>query len=287
MTLKYAVYVVPAIPFKRPNGQDAVWSPTSCTLIWGEESAVLVDIPTTHAETIKLANWIESTAPGKRLETVYITHGHGDHWFGLPTLRKRFPSVSAIATAGSIELMQREISPEYYKNVWGALFPGQIDESFEVPKLIAPGNKFFLEGHTLEAVDVGHSDTVDTTILWVPFLRLAVCGDVVYGDVHQMLGEANTPALQAEWVAAIEKIEALEPQLVVPGHKRPEEGESVSHLANTKKYIQDFTEISAKAENAEELYLKMLKRHPNRLNPFVLQWSAIGKFEPLVTSRAA
>lgn len=28
-----------------------------------------------------LADWI--TASGKNLTTVYITHGHGDHWLGL------------------------------------------------------------------------------------------------------------------------------------------------------------------------------------------------------------
>ncbi|KFY86917.1 hypothetical protein V500_07309 [Pseudogymnoascus sp. VKM F-4518 (FW-2643)] len=285
MTLQYAVYVAPSVPFTRPNGQDAVFSPISCTLIYGEKNAVLVDIPFTSAQTIELVNWIESTAPGKLLETVYITHGHGDHWLGLPTLRKRFPSVSAVATAGTIAHMQRETSPEYYNLVWGALFPGQIDESFEFPKPLLPGNEFYLEGHSLKAMEVGHSDTHDTTVLWVPTLKLAVCGDVVYGDVHQMLAEANTPALQEEWVAAIEAVEALKPDFVVAGHKRPEDSDTVSHLSNTKRYIQDFTKISQNAENIDEIYSAMLKLYPNRFNPFVLKWSAIGKFGNLLASK--
>jgi glyoxylase-like metal-dependent hydrolase (beta-lactamase superfamily II) len=286
MTLKYAVYVVPPTQFNRFSGEKALWSPTSCTLIYGEKSAVLVDIPTTSAQASELADWIESTIPGKRLETVYVTHAHGDHWFGLPTLRKRFPTLSAVTPASVIELMPGQISGDWY-HVWNTFFPGQIDEPFELPKPLPTGNEFSLEGHTLKAIEVGHSDTKGTTILWVPTLKLAVCGDVVYGNVHQMLAEANTPDLQAEWIAAIETVEALKPDFVVAGHKNKEDSDGTDHLANTKKYIQDFTKIVQKSNNADEIYSAMLKLYPDRYNPFVLMWGAIGAFEPLFQSGKA
>ena len=50
----------------------------------------------------------------------------------------------------------------------------------------------------MQIVEVEHPDTYNLTTLWVPDLKLAVCGDVVYGDVHQILAEAKTLALQKE-----------------------------------------------------------------------------------------
>jgi Metallo-beta-lactamase superfamily len=79
---------------------------------------------------------------------------------------------------------------------------------------------FAIEGHTFRAIEVGHTDTVDTTVLHVPDIHLVVAGDAVYGDVHQFFGEANTTAKREEWLKAIEKVESLNPHTVVAGHKR-------------------------------------------------------------------
>ena len=279
MPLQAAVYVAPPIPFISTAASDAVWSPISCTLIYGDTEAVLVDVPITPAQTNALADWIEATIPGKYLSTVYITHGHGDHWFGLSTLKKRFPGISAYATEGSLKHALEDIEPKAFRRSWARFFPGQIDENFELPKLLPSGDKIYLEGHLLQAVEVGHSDTRDTTVLWVPDLKLVVAGDVVYGNVHQMLAEARTPALQAEWIAAIEKIENLKPVFVVPGHKRPGELDGVYHLAATKKYIQDFMRLSRRSKDAGELFSRMMELYPNRFNPVVLRWGTLGAFK--------
>jgi glyoxylase-like metal-dependent hydrolase (beta-lactamase superfamily II) len=37
-----------------------------------------------------LVDWVR--ASGKNLTTIYVTHGHGDHWFGIGALR--FPLIS-------------------------------------------------------------------------------------------------------------------------------------------------------------------------------------------------
>ena len=44
----------------------------------------------------------------RNLTTIYITHGHFDHFFGLSVLLDRFPSAHAIATPKSVELMQEQ-----------------------------------------------------------------------------------------------------------------------------------------------------------------------------------
>lgn len=79
----------------------------------------------------------------------------------------------------------------------------------------------------------------------MPDLKLAVRGDMVYGQVHQMLFEANTKAKLEKWIRVVEKAESLQPAYVVPGYKQVEEIDGIWHLAATKKYVQDFDNIVA------------------------------------------
>lgn len=116
-------------------------------------------------------------------------------------------------------------------------------------------------------------------VLWVPDLRLAVCGDVVYGDCHQMLAAANTRAKRGEWIRAVEKVEALDPLYVVPGHKRPGEMDGVWHLANTKKYIEDFGKLMATdPQTPDEIFRGITRMYPDRLNPLAAIFGSEGAF---------
>ena len=111
--LRADVFVAHPVPWKKPNGSDGgLWSPISCTLISGDTEAVLVDTPITSAQTKDLADWIaKRILAGKRLTYLYITHGHGDHFFGIPSLIKRFPGVKVVATRGTIAHMEQQIQP--------------------------------------------------------------------------------------------------------------------------------------------------------------------------------
>ncbi len=103
---------------------------------------------------------------------------------------------------------------------------------------------------------------------------------MLYGQVHQMLFEANTRAKREEWIRAVEKIEALDPVYVVPGHRQAEEIDGVVHLAATKKYIQDFRRcLEVKPKSPEELAGMMLKPYPDRYNPNALMLGAFGAFK--------
>ncbi|KFZ04291.1 hypothetical protein V502_10261 [Pseudogymnoascus sp. VKM F-4520 (FW-2644)] len=78
-------------------GESSAFSPISCTLIHGDREAVLVDTPISISQTESLIKWIETIMPNKELAYVYVTHGHGDHWFGIPLLKKRWPNLKAVA----------------------------------------------------------------------------------------------------------------------------------------------------------------------------------------------
>jgi len=146
-------------------------------------------------------------------------------------------------------------------------------------KALPESNQFEASDTTFQAVEVGHTDTHDSSFLWVPDLKLAVCGDVVYGQVHQMLMEANTKAKREEWIRAIEKVESLDPAYVIPGHRQAEEVDGVWHLTSTKKYLIDFGKVLEKdPESPAQIVAEMMKLYPDRFNPGALQLGAMGAF---------
>jgi hypothetical protein len=50
------------------------------------------------------------------------------------------------------------------------------------------------------------------------------------------------------------------------------------HLADTKRYIRDFRRLARTASDSTDLYQKMLKAHPDRLNSYILELSTIAYF---------
>jgi hypothetical protein len=131
-TLKWDVLVTNRQGLTRdlpPGKEKWMWVPTSATLIYGERDAVLVDALLTVEQAHAAVEWI--AASGKNLTTIYITHGHGDHFFGIGALLDRFPNAKAVATPHVLKVMRRQMSPEFVASFWNARYPGQIPEHLE------------------------------------------------------------------------------------------------------------------------------------------------------------
>jgi glyoxylase-like metal-dependent hydrolase (beta-lactamase superfamily II) len=246
-----------------PSGKDDLkWVANTTTLIYGEQEALLVDTFLSDAQTAELAEWISAT--GKRLSTIYITHGHPDHFYGLKLLRDRFPSARAVALPQVVESMRRALAPDSVE-IWRRRFPAMIPDRLVAAEPLEDGT-FSLEGNAIVALDIGHTDTDHTTCLHVPSIGLVVAGDAIYNGTHPYLVESDGQGLN-DWLAAIDKIEALNPRAVVVGHGPLDPDNSPRHIQETRRYIQDFIRLKSETATAQELYDRMLALYPDRINP--------------------
>lgn len=254
-----------------PNGEPIVSSPISSTLIFGEKEAVLVDPPMTLEQTKAVADWV--AASGKQLKYIYVTHGHGDHWFGTKQLMARFPSATVYATEGTIKLMNMQATVGR-ERVYDKDFPGLIGETPILAQPV-PADGFLLEGNVVLPVEVGHTDTDDTTVLHVPAIGLVVAGDVAYNGVHQYLLEGGHGGLQS-WIEAIDRVKALKPRTVVAGHKQKALPDNPVILDETRQYLLDAQRLLAQNPTPREFYDQMIKLYPNRFNLGPLWYSGVG-----------
>jgi glyoxylase-like metal-dependent hydrolase (beta-lactamase superfamily II) len=272
--LNWDVFVTPPIPFVTsdlpPGTKQGMWSPISSTLIYGQRDAVLVDAFITVEQAGALVDWV--AASGKNLTTIYVTHGHGDHFFGATTLLQAFPRARLVATPDVVKIMRQQASPQSLASFWNAGFPGQISDQLAIAEELTQ-NVIDLEGHDLVVVPLGHTDTDNTTCLHVPSIGLVVAGDAAYNDVHLYLAESDTQT-RREWISALDTIESLKPRAVIAGHKRPGNDDDPRIIEETRQYIRDFDRLAETTTTARELYDKMLELYPDRVNPWVPWLSA-------------
>jgi glyoxylase-like metal-dependent hydrolase (beta-lactamase superfamily II) len=241
----------------RPFGEALGFDPITSTLIFGEYDAVLVDAMLTVAEAEALADWI--ALHNRNLETIFITHAHFDHFYGLGILLDRFPGARAIATPKTVKAMQSSFTPPI-ERLARQLFPGQVPT-----KLVGPEpyerETFTLEGHELRIIEQGHTDSADTTSLHVPSIGLIAAGDVVYNQCHMYVGD-TTPESRKNWIAALDRLAALNPTMVVAGHKKPGAPDASSAIQDTKRYLQDFDRLQKSATSDKELFDRMTELYP-------------------------
>jgi glyoxylase-like metal-dependent hydrolase (beta-lactamase superfamily II) len=283
--LNYELHVSDPIPFASPdpapNGERQMFQYIATTLISAERDAVLVDPPMTTRQTEQVIEWV--VASGKTLKYIFITHGHGDHWFGTGLLLERFPEVMVFAAPGTIEVMRYHASPEVRAAVWDRSFPGQIPAA-SVVATTPPDNRFDLDGNELRIVEVGHTDTDKTTVLHVPSIGLVVAGDAVYNGAHQYLVESENGGIQ-KWIQALETIRALEPRNVVASHKNPALDDDPGAIQETRRYLEDVERLSQTSRSALEFYNSMIELYPERLNRTALWfWGAQVLFPPAVSA---
>src|SRR5215469_15058968 len=247
-----------------PNGEPKRFSPVASTLIYGSQDAVLTDPGMTADQARVLGDWV--AAKGRNLTDIFITHGHGDHWFAAGLLAERF-GARVVASAGTIAQMHANAATRPF--LWDKVYKG-IPPS-PVTAATVPGNRFTLEGHDLVIVEVGQTDSADTTVLHIPDLGLVVAGDVIYNGVHMYLTQGAVAGGFGPWREAIDKVQAFEPRHIVAGHQnRKLDDDAGRTIAETRQYLDDADELLRTENTAVAFFNAKIERYPGHLGRTVL-----------------
>jgi len=254
-----------------PNGEPRLFSPLASTLISGAQDAVLIDPGFTTEQARALGDWVASK--DRNVTDIFITHGHGDHWFAAGLLAERF-GARVVATAGTIGQMHANVAARPF--VWDKVYLG-IPPS-PMTAVTVPDNRFTLEGRDLVIVEVGHTDTEATSVLHVPDLGLVVAGDVIYNGAHLYLSESSLAGLD-KWRLAIDQVESLGARSIIAGHQSSKlDDDAVRTIAETREYLDVAQELLSTEKTAVDFFNAMVERYPDRLGRTVLWATAQAVF---------
>ncbi|WP_411383143.1 MBL fold metallo-hydrolase [Pseudomonas sp. L7] len=248
-------------------GHDALF-PVSSVIVSGEREAVLVDAQFGKTQAEQVAERLR--ASGKRLTTIYISHGDPDYYFGLDTLIQAFPDAKVVASAATVAHIRQTMDAKLA--YWGPQMGADKPTKLVVPQVLA-GNRLELEGQTLEVVGLDGPQP-DRSFVWIPSIKAVVGGVVVSENIHVWMADTQSAQSHTDWLATLAHIEKLAPRTVIPGHYLGQSSRSLDAVRFTAGYIRAFDSETAKARDAAALIAAMSKRYPNLADESSLELGA-------------
>lgn len=252
------------------------------TLVYGDKDAILIDAQFRLSDAHRVVAAILESK--KNLTTVYVTHPHPDHYFGLVVIRQAFPNARFVALPKVVDGIKA--SWQNRVNAWRPQYGDNIPSNPIIPDALE-GNTLTLEGETLQVFGPLQGDSAgDNSFVWIPSLKAVVGGDTLFSGAHFVFAPM-TAAQKKDWAATIDQMVALKPEIVIPGHQIVGAPNDASVLVLMKKYMQDSDEAQASSKSADEFRLKMKALYPNLGVDGLLNISASAAFPAKAAPAAA
>ena len=226
-------------------------------IVSGEVDAVLIDAQWTLSNAHRVVAEIQET--GKQLQTIYVTHAHPDHYFGLGPITEAFPFARVIALPAVARTINRQFfgKIEYWETVIGMTNVPRKEVNIEP----LAENYFELEGQRIEILPQIMGDLKYNTVVWIPAIKTLYGSDVLFNQAHPFTCEV-TAEERRQWIKDIERLEALGAEVVIPGHQKPGMPFDSSSFKFTKEYLAATDEELAKTIDVAGFYYAMVKRFP-------------------------
>src|SRR6202163_635511 len=235
---------------------DQFW--VNSVIIEGTHEVMLVDAQLTKTNAERVLKEIIDTK--KPLTIIYITHEHADHFLGLEVFKEAYPRVRMIANSAVVDRINKVYQEKIDK--WEKILgPGATSHVVAISKFDANFIKF--EDSKIEVLKNIQGDTDENSMLWIPGQRIIITGDVSFNNMHVYTAETDSNA-RGKWLNSLNKIRALKPSVVIPGHSKVGAPLDASTAVDfTENYLFVFEEELKKAKDPDSLINTMKERFPS------------------------
>lgn len=205
---------------------DGSWGYSNAGLVTDGSASLLVDtlfdLPLTREMLTAMA---DATPAAREIDVLVNTHANGDHCYGNQLVGDAV-IIASRASAAEMEHVppatmaamirnadQLGAAGAYFARIFGAFEFEGIDPT--------PPNQTFEGQHTLmvgdrrvELIEVGPAHTRGDVLVHVPEDGVVFTGDILFIDGTPIMWEGPV----GNWIRACDRIVAMAPKVVVPGH---------------------------------------------------------------------
>lgn len=206
---------------------DGSWFLNNAGCIVGSQTATVIDSTGTEARARAWHAAIRQVTP-LPVTTLVNTHSHGDHTHG----NFMFAESAIVAS----ERCRREIIAA--GNSTHALFP-MVDfgECPVTPPTVTFEDRLslYVDDLRIELIFVGPAHTTNDVVAWIPDRKLLFTGDIIFngGTPFALAGSVGG------WLKALERIEALGAETIVPGHGAVCGPEAIADVRAYLEFVQE------------------------------------------------
>jgi glyoxylase-like metal-dependent hydrolase (beta-lactamase superfamily II) len=238
------------------SSDDQFW--VNSVIIEGSHEVMLVDAQLTKTNAEKVLQQIQATK--KPLSIIYITHEHADHFLGLEVFKDAYPMVRILANSHVADRINNVYQAKIDK--WRGIL-GSGATSRVVPISKYDDNFILFDNSRIEVIKGIQGDTDENSMLWLPWQKTLIAGDVVFNDMHVYTAETDMSA-RARWLSSLKTIRGLNPAVVIPGHSKSGAAlDATSAVTFTERYLLVYEEELKNAKDPDGLIKAMKEQFPS------------------------
>ena len=225
---------------------DGGWGWSNAGLVVGDGASLLVDTLFDLKLTRQMLDAMVPVTRAAPISTLVNTHANGDHTYGNQLVAET-DGVEIIASAATAHEM-KEVPPSMMAALNSA--PGDVGDlfrgffgafEFDGIEVAMPTRTFDRElsvdvgGRRIELIEVGPAHTAGDTLVHVPDARTIFTGDILFIN--------GTPIVWAgplsNWVAACDRMLAMDIDTVVPGHGPVTDKRGVAEVRDYLAFVDE------------------------------------------------
>ncbi|MFD9123475.1 MBL fold metallo-hydrolase [Kitasatospora sp. NPDC059571] len=228
----------------------------TAVLVTGVHGVMLVDTGLTRSDGRRLADRVRAT--GLPLTTVVVSHSDPDFYFGAEEVQNAFPEARFLAHPLVIENIAQTYPVELA--AWASRLGSELPtrpprlQPVEADTVEFEGYRFEVRGFELGLPDRHY--------LWEHRTRTVLGGVLLFQGVHVRTADTPQPVQRAAWIDLLDGVAALEPVMVLAGHRAAGSPQDDSAIAFTGEYLRAFERELGKAPDAGAAESAMLRLYP-------------------------